>query len=474
MAVSRGHRELLQVLADEAALHVAAQQGHDEFVKLLLEQGAAANRVDGAGRLPEELAGDAGHHELAGLLEAARGDGPRHDSQELFDAIQRRDHTAVRAWFEQGGPVDVRGLPAGRQSQPASGRDERGFRLDLETPLYAAVRADDATLVRLLLEQGADAEARVHGRLALEHAVSPHINLPVMQMLLERTNPVHLPKLVSRPLRSRKNLDAGLAAALLLHYADGHVNDQQSREWIVEAIAANEDRADVLEVLLLYLQPEPQTLGELQRRAPGGRWQCGRLLETYADTEPATWQRRAAYFFALVGGDEKAVAELLAEGADPNQRFLAMPGQRMRSDLKLRREASAPDVRPALHIAAVLGHVGLIEILMDKGAQINATDPLGATALQAAAHHGQTESLQALIAAGADLEQRTDVGLIIGPFPDLIGTRSPSSAARFIWRQPPGRSRQSGCSCSTALSRNLGMTPARCRSNTPRKPDTTT
>jgi len=59
--------------------------------------------------------------------------------------------------------------------------------------------------------------------------------------------------------------------------------------------------------------------------------------------------------------------------------------------------------RTALAAAAVAGHVDIITILLHCGADINAIDEFGYTAVSLASKHGQLKSVSTLVANGADL-----------------------------------------------------------------------
>lgn len=56
---------------------------------------------------------------------------------------------------------------------------------------------------------------------------------------------------------------------------------------------------------------------------------------------------------------------------------------------------------PLLMIAAKLGHLDVVELLLDRGANLEATDDLGRRALQGAAFHGRTEVAGLLLDRGA-------------------------------------------------------------------------
>ncbi|MHC5538523.1 ankyrin repeat domain-containing protein [Singulisphaera rosea] len=58
---------------------------------------------------------------------------------------------------------------------------------------------------------------------------------------------------------------------------------------------------------------------------------------------------------------------------------------------------------PVLMIAANLGHVAIVGLLLDRGANVEATDDLGQRSLMIAARYGKTEVVHHLINRGADI-----------------------------------------------------------------------
>ena len=81
-------------------------------------------------------------------------------------------------------------------------------------------------------------------------------------------------------------------------------------------------------------------------------------------------------------GDVAAIERLAAEGASPN--------------------AKSEDGYPAVYWAAGTRHAGAVSALVRLGADLDATDSYGETALMAAARRGRVECARALLAGGAD------------------------------------------------------------------------
>ena len=63
-----------------------------------------------------------------------------------------------------------------------------------------------------------------------------------------------------------------------------------------------------------------------------------------------------------------------------------------------------------LHLAAIMGHVEVTELLIASGADLEGTDKYGNTPLHYAAHHGRKETTKLLIAKGVDVNAKDEDG----------------------------------------------------------------
>lgn len=68
------------------------------------------------------------------------------------------------------------------------------------------------------------------------------------------------------------------------------------------------------------------------------------------------------------------------------------------------------DGRTALHVAAALGHLDIVKELIERGADIEAKNPLGRTALLLATINDQVQIIKELLKNGADIEAKDNNG----------------------------------------------------------------
>lgn len=89
-------------------------------------------------------------------------------------------------------------------------------------------------------------------------------------------------------------------------------------------------------------------------------------------------------FDAAKNGDSATLARLLDDGADVNE----------------------PNIMPPLQIAAFHGYVDVLKLLIERGADLDATSTMLGTALHAASQKGYAEAIEIMIRAGADPNSR--------------------------------------------------------------------
>jgi ankyrin repeat protein len=128
---------------------------------------------------------------------------------------------------------------------------------------------------------------------------------------------------------------------------------------------------------------EGADIGDLATIRALGRWP-----DTLRDYSPDGWT--PLHLAAAFGGAD-AVRALLDLGADPNQR-----------------SQNALDNTP-LHACVAISHSDeIVRMLLDAGADINATQHGGFTPLHSAAFNGSTDVVRLLLERGADRHLKTD------------------------------------------------------------------
>lgn len=192
MAAEDGHASMVGILAEagadlnarewgygKTALMLAAEEGHDEFIKHLLGNDADVGIADNSGQTALAWATDEGHEEIARLLmdhEEKHGVTlAPHDDKDLFWAVKGGHTDAVRALLEEDADInaldDEERTPLSHAAERGYGEIvsvllERGAPVDAaptegerRTPLSYAAGDGHAAVVLLLLAKGADVNA---------------------------------------------------------------------------------------------------------------------------------------------------------------------------------------------------------------------------------------------------------------------------------------------------------------------------
>ncbi|MCJ1261200.1 Ankyrin-2 [Lobaria immixta] len=347
------------------ALHLAAENGHETVVRLLLEKGVDFEAKNSFGLTALHLAAEGGHEAVTRLLlekgavvEAKAGFG----GTVLHRAAQQGNDALVRLLLENG--VDV------------NAKDNLAIRA-----LYEAAEDGHEVVIRLLLEKGADIEAKRSGETALHRATS-FGHEAVVRLLLEKGADVNA------------EMFSG-GTALHLAAVGGH-------EAVVRLLLEKE--ADV----------EAKSSGEtaLHRAADFGHEAVMRLLlEKGMDINAKDYLGWTALHLAARSGHEAVVRLLLNRGADLEATTLqevAWSG---------RKAVVAPLVplptfdlaTTTLQEAARGGHEDVVRLLLNKGADLEAKNSLGWTSLHLAARHGHEATVRLLLEKGADLEAKNSI-----------------------------------------------------------------
>lgn len=358
-------------LARGTPLYQAAKAGRLAVVQLLLDHGAdPAARERDRGFTPLHVAGEYGHVEIVRLLLAA---GAKPD---------------VRNDWEQ-------------------------------TPLWQVSwqkRPTDVAVARLLIDAGATVDAADKDGFTPLLVTARHCNLPLLTYLASRgASLVAVTRRGNTPLSiAITNGSADCVRALARAGADLNASDAEGRIPLLEAVA----RGDRLAVdLLLSAGARVDVYGRdgyaaLQNAAwHGNRDLVTLLLQHHADPNQAPGGSAPPLNLAVQRGHRETVRALVDGGARSDIPFggytalqrAAWQGETDMVSAMLDRGANpdppSPTHPPPIVLAAERGHLAVVSLLVDRGADVNARYE-GWTALRAAELRGHAAVVQYVRARG--------------------------------------------------------------------------
>jgi ankyrin repeat protein len=345
------------VRAKETPLMIAVRTGSVEAVKALLRAGADLNaKEDWNGQSALMWAAAAGHGSVVqALIEGgadfrARSNG---GTTPLLFAVRKGDMSSVKALL-------------------AAGADVNEKRPDLATPLLVAIINGHEDLVDLLLDHGADPNAEGG---TTELTVQGTRAQPVKITLKTPSHHDQLLQVASEGGNGRNN-SWGKPLQAAVHVANWHISDQ--------FIAVHFDRLRVIKSLLAHGADVNGRNTDMEPRWSGARYRRRLVGAT-------------AFLFAAKSADVEVMRLLLAHGADPKINtganitpLMAAAGIAWASNQDRASEAQ------------VLEAVKLL--LEDVGADVNAVNDVGETAMHAAAYRGANSVVQYLYDKGAKLD----------------------------------------------------------------------
>jgi ankyrin repeat protein len=446
-AASNGDAALAQMLAYAGAnvrattringytpLFLASQAGHADVVDVLINAGADAKAVSTTGSTPLMLAASAGAVDAAKRLLDAGADvnakeSARGQTALLFAAANNRvpvirllaergadlgTATKILDLFEVSRHEEASGPQRGRQSrtrQPQVPGVERGFNyLELignqggVTALHYAARQGYREAAQVLVDAGADVNQLSGDQSSplLVAAINGHFDLA--KFLLDNG---------ANPRLASGNGATPLFAVLNCEWAP-KANYPQPR-------AQQQQQTTYLEMMTALLERGADPNARLRKKV----WYSGYNSDLSGVEESgATPFWRAAY-----ASDVPAMRLLLAHGADPNIPAMKAAGRVFGNDSPGRESkdvsglppvaVGGPSVTPLQAATGVgyaegfaanshrihpAGWMPAVTFLVEEiGADVNAKDHDGNTALHHAAARGDVEMIQYLVSKGADV-----------------------------------------------------------------------
>lgn len=410
------------------SLLLAAYEGHDDIVELLLEAGADVDETAGPGGGAPAAAA------VTPLLAAAAMGHMKTVSRLLFwgaavDAIDGEGRTALCLAAARGSTEVVRALLD--RGLDENHKDDLGW-----TPLHAAACEGHRAVCAALTERGSMArvgEMDIEGRTPLILAAQEG-HWSTVRLLLDRRSPID---------HRAYDGNSALSAALL----EGHAEVAE----LLMRRGADTDVRDAEGRPLLYLL------------VLEGRLEMATLLieKGGVPLESRDSEGRTAIHVASWQGCVEILDLLLKHGANPNaqdtegrppmhsvawtghadvgRRLLAAGGVNI--DLACRQGATA------LSIAAQVGHANIVAMLLERGANPNHTDKYGRSPVKVAVKHRHLNIVRLLESFGAK------------PYPGLLPNASTVSPAKLNKAPSSGVSESNGGEPGAATSSSSVSSP---------------
>ncbi|EEP77938.1 predicted protein [Uncinocarpus reesii 1704] len=413
-AIVGGHVEVVKVLLDKSAefgaerdgkhkaLFLAAEEGHDKLVQVLLDSGADVDARDHFGSTALDFAVSVGNEPTVRVLlqnkvnvnledgyqnSALHWAVPYPSIMQLLlnegadpQAKNNRNQSAL-CWTAQGGSVEVARMliaaGAGVNTQDYLG----------VTPLHRAALRGSKAMAWLLLENGADPNLKDDDGWTALHGAALQKHETLVGILLDKVdNGKAILEWVSLQARGKKQ--QALLAKTIATKMQGSTVVTGLRE------AVQESQIGRLQVILEkgadVNGQDPGGWTALMMAAESGYTDAVRfLLEEGADANIRECGQRTALWYAINRVHEPAITLLIEYGADVN--------------------ASVYGVTPTM-LAIERGSMAIVKLLLDAGANMDAQDYHGQTALHISALNGQGEILKLLAEKGADLTIVDDIG----------------------------------------------------------------
>ena len=408
-----------------APLHRAASYGDVARVQALMADGADINARDRYGRTPLFKAAQKGHMRVVELLVEAKADVDIKDEDgctALFTALDHQHVDIAKLLIAGGAKVKT--------------KDKGGI-----TPLHRAAETGRLAIVQFLIAKGADIDARTNdGDTPLLLALNSD-HEEAAQMLLvsgadvkvtnkHATTPLHLAAGHGHMRLVREVLERGAA-----------LNARDGRGRTPAEMAMEEKRTK----LVRFLVDRGTEVGIHLAAYLGDVGRVEQLLESGVDVDAKDADGKTALCWTVPENQVAVARVLLANGADVNAKgngntllltalwhgydemATLFAGAGAWSDVQHSVTGETP-----LEMAAYMGFADVVKVLLNQGADVNATTTTGRkrSAMHRGVWSGSSDVVALLIGHGADLEVRGIHGET--PLHAAAGERDPNIARLVI------------------------------------------
>ncbi|CEJ87161.1 hypothetical protein VHEMI04323 [[Torrubiella] hemipterigena] len=458
-ASAEGHVSTIEVLINKGAdihhtnidgiapLHAASQYGYIEVVKVLFNNGAEINTRDCKNNTPLHAASFAGHLEIVRFLVIHKA------------TISAANETGVTPLHRASDNGHIKVLKVLLENDADINSTSRNG----ETALFRACLKGNLDIVRVLIEYGASTSlAKKNGRTPL-HIASEHGYTEVAKTLLNNGAAVDALDLIgSTPLHvASANGHLAVVELLINSGADANITDRDGESPLAYAVTGehfeiaqrlfdgfiNWNTLDTNDLPLINLAAyigHVETVhrfidlgGDISATAvkdhtpllsasAGGHVELARLLVQNCSHIDATGEDGCtALYLASERGNVELVKMLLENNADINiahkNGFSVLHAACRNSSLDVVKvlldygidiNVSHDLIGRAspIFVASMAGHCELIQLLIDKGADISAMDNEGNVPLHFASSFQKVEATRVLLDNGAEIQATNDEG----------------------------------------------------------------
>jgi ankyrin len=412
-------------------LYLAALNGSVPLLQRLLDAGADPNTADPGGETALMTATRTGAVDAMRLLieRGAQVDArePEFQQTALMIAV-REDHApAVDLLIKSGAAVNAqtrkgptpsfvppcKGTGCGSEGVGINrgGLPDRGRRAEVKggmTPLLYAARDGRLEPARLLVAAGADLELGDGNAIAPLLMASLNGQIPVARLLVEHGANVNADDFWGR---------TPLWAAVEYRNLDMNNNDQDS------PTDNGVDRAPFINLITLLIDKGANVNARTRELPPPRRW-----LYSLNDVSWVDFTGQTPFLRAALSGDTTIMKLLVSRGADPNLPTLA-------GTTPLMAAAGVNWVVAQTYTESVQARYDAVALCLELGADVNATNSMGLTALLGAVNRGSNDIIELLVKRGArldvkDKEGRTALRWAEGVFLAAVGAeKKPATIA---------------------------------------------
>ncbi len=412
-------------------LYLAGVNGNAEMIRRLLDSGVDPNTVDPGGETALMTAARTGAVTALRLLleRGATVDArePEFQQTALMIAVRENHLPAVDLLIKAGAVVNAqtrkgptpafvppcKGTGCGSEGVGINrgGLPDRGRRAEVKggmTPLLYAARDGRVEAARMLVDAGADLESGDGNGIRPLLMAALNGQIGVARLLVEKGANVNADDFWGR---------SPLWAAVEYRNLDMNNNDQDA------PTDNGVDRTPFLDLIRLLIDKGANVNARTREVPPPRRW-----LYSLNDVSWVDFTGQTPFLRAAFSGDTTTMRLLVQRGADPNLPTLA-------GTTPLMAAAGVGWVVAQTYTESLQARIDAVALCLELGADVNATNSMGLTALLGAVNRGSNDIIELLVKRGArldikDKEGRTPLRWAEGVFLAAVGAeRKPATIA---------------------------------------------